>query len=771
MSLSAGTRLGPYEITGALGSGGMGEVYRAIDTRLDRAVAIKVLPAHLAADQTAISRFQREARAVAALSHPNILALYDVGSSNGVAYAVTELLEGHTLRDRLQSGPLDPRHAVMMGVQLVRGLAAAHEKGIVHRDLKPENLFITHSGQLKILDFGLAQQTVAPSAGETVAATRDTSPGMVLGTVGYMSPEQVRGLPTDHRTDLFAVGAVLYEMLGGRRAFAAETAADTMAAIVRDHPPALDQLNASTPPAITRIVARCLEKNAGARFQSAHDLAFALESLSQHGSAPSEPHRVEGAGRLETATAADEAKSLVVLPFEDLSPERDNAYFADGLTDEIISDLSKIRGLRVISRNSSMQLKSRERDIATIARDLKVQYVLDGSVRKAGPRLRITAELVDTSTNTQVWSDKYNGTIDDVFEIQEQVSRAIAGELKGKLTKEESRELAQRPVHDPRAYEYYLRARAGVSQFTAEGARGALADVEQGLAIAGDNPSLLAVQGEIYWQAFNLGIVTDPAQLQKVADIATRIEQLDPQSPHISRLRAMVAVHTANLQQSVRDSKRSLAQDPNDPMTGIIYVFGCAFAGHPEAATTVAKHVGAIDPLQPISQIVVPILDYWQGRFDAAGPGLAHASAMHPRNPAITLMYAQWLAAAGRVGEAIETIDRLVPEQSNDNWTSLNAIFKFALQGDDAGVDASLTPNVRDWCTHDPQYSLLMAEAHALLGRADDAFWWLEQLLSLGACPHAFVAAHNPFLARIRGDVRWAPMIERMRRAWEQFET
>jgi WD40 repeat protein len=282
MNLAGGARLGPYGIVSALGAGGMGEVYKARDERLDRDVAVKVLPAHLAEDVVALARFEREAKAVAALSHPNILGIFDVGREGSTAYVVTELLEGETLRERLAAGPLPPRKAADYAAQIARGLAAAHEKGIIHRDLKPENVFVTGDGRVKILDFGLAKQEQRPAdLGPTNTPTRmaTTDPGVVLGTVAYMAPEQVRGQPLDHRADLFAFGVTLYEMLTGRRAFERETAAETMTAILKEEPPELTVLNPKIPQGVVRIVQHCLEKRPEERFQSARDLAFDLEAI------------------------------------------------------------------------------------------------------------------------------------------------------------------------------------------------------------------------------------------------------------------------------------------------------------------------------------------------------------------------------------------------------------------------------------------------------------------------------------------------------------
>src|ERR1700736_2853146 len=279
MSLAPGVRLGPYEILAPLGAGGMGEVYRARDGKLDRDVAVKVLPQSVAADPDTLARFEREAKAVAALSHPNILAIHDFGNQDGIAYAVTELLEGETLREKLDGGPISQKHAVDYALQIGRGLSAAHERGVVHRDLKPENVFVTRDGHVKILDFGLAKRLEAGAPGERTNAPTSsghTQPGTVMGSVGYMSPEQVRGLPVDHRSDLFAFGTILYEMLSGRRAFKKDTASDTMAAIIRDEPPGLSEPGRSISPALDRVVRHCLEKDRDNRFQSAKDIPFAL---------------------------------------------------------------------------------------------------------------------------------------------------------------------------------------------------------------------------------------------------------------------------------------------------------------------------------------------------------------------------------------------------------------------------------------------------------------------------------------------------------------
>src|SRR5262247_1538228 len=283
MTLSSGTKLGPYEILSPLGAGGMGEVYRARDSKLDRDVAIKVLPQHLTSDADALARFERAAKAVASLSHPNILAIHDFGTQDGVAYSVTELLEGETLRGKLDGGPVSQRQAVDWALQIAKGLSAAHGKGVVHRDLKPENVFVTRDGHVKILDFGLAKRVDEAKADDQTSAptgSGHTAPGTVMGTVGYMSPEQVRGLPVDQRSDIFSFGAILYELLSGKKAFKRDTASDTIAAVLKEEPPELTQTGRNISPSLDHIVRHCLEKDRENRFQSAKDVAFALSEAS-----------------------------------------------------------------------------------------------------------------------------------------------------------------------------------------------------------------------------------------------------------------------------------------------------------------------------------------------------------------------------------------------------------------------------------------------------------------------------------------------------------
>jgi non-specific serine/threonine protein kinase len=484
-----GQTLSHYRITSKLGEGGMGVVYRAHDERLDRDVAIKVLPEAVAEEPDRLARFEREARAAAALDHPNILAVHELGEHEGRPFIVTELLEGENLRSVIDSGGLTVRTSIAYAVQVANGLAAAHDMGISHRDLKPENLFLTRSGTVKILDFGLAKLKPEHAlTTETPTATLQTSPGTLVGTVAYMAPEQVKGEPADHRSDIFALGVVLYEMLTGTRPFRGGTTAETAAAILKEDAEPLSSETSNVPPALASIVSRCLEKRPQDRFSSAHDLALTLDAID--GAVPSPtagvgslvrrrwPHilAVVAAGfigllfvlpptglleRLIGQPSEATPPRIVVLPFENLGSPEDE-YFADGMTEEMISRLAGVSGLHVISRTSALYYKGTAKTIRDIGEELDVQYALEGTVRwergvEGEGRVRITPQLIHVADDRHLWSERYDRAIESVFQVQAEIAQRVVEQMEIVLLPPEKEAIAARPTDNTEAYEAYLR--------------------------------------------------------------------------------------------------------------------------------------------------------------------------------------------------------------------------------------------------------------------------------------------------------------------------
>ncbi len=463
MPLTPATRLGTYEIVSQIGAGGMGEVYRARDLRLGRDVAMKVLPDTLSLDADHLARFEREARTVAGLNHPNIVTLHSVEDVDGIRFLTMELIEGQSLADLVTPGGLPLDRVLEVAIAIADALAAAHEKRVVHRDLKPANVMVTRDGRVKVLDFGLARptppKTQADTQGLTVGDFFSTA-GLVVGTVPYMAPEQIRGEAVDARTDLFAFGILLYELFAGRRPFTAPTTMALSAAILNDAPEPLASVRADLPPDVGRIVSRCLEKNPQERMQTALDVSNELRRLRSG----------QKRGEAEEATSGNVA-SIAVLPFVNRSRDEEDEYFSDGLADELLSMLAKIRGLRVSARASSFHFKGKDVPLAEVGRALNVATVLDGSVRKAGDRVRIAVQLVKASTGSHLWSETYDRKFDDIFAVQDDIAQSVVKELR-KLLLNESQDaptssqthavlaaVSKERTFDPESYDLYLRGR------------------------------------------------------------------------------------------------------------------------------------------------------------------------------------------------------------------------------------------------------------------------------------------------------------------------
>jgi TolB-like protein/formylglycine-generating enzyme required for sulfatase activity/Tfp pilus assembly protein PilF/dienelactone hydrolase len=670
-TLSPGLHLGPYEVLGPIGAGGMGEVYRARDARLDRQVAVKVLPQSLANDPERLWRFEQEARAAGRLNHPNILTVFDVGTHGGAPYIVFELLEGSTLRERLAGGALRVRKAIDYAIQIANGLATAHEKGIVHRDLKPENLFITGDEFVKILDFGLAKliegETDGGELGEQPTRSRLTVAGTMLGTVGYMSPEQVRGEGVDARSDIFSFGTILYEMLGGRRAFQHATSVETLNAILKEEPPELSRPEAQVPAALEAVVQHCLEKRPERRFQSARDLAFQLHSL-QVAAPPAATPAVAGApsataAPLATPLPAPAARRLmlVVLPFENRSPDPEEEYFSDGLTEETIADLGGLASdeLGVIARTSAMTYKGTRKGIAEIGRDLGVDFAVEGGVRRQGDRLRISVQLIRTSDQTQIWSQQYDRELKDVLAIQDELGRAIAEQIQVKLAPgRATRRAKARPV-DQAAYDAYLHGRFHLWKVTPPSLERALNYFHQAIEI---DPQMADAHAGLAQTHVVLPIAggADPRHaFPRAEEAAKRALEIDPDCAEAhTAMTGLQHWYSWDWADAERHARRAIALNPSSGRAHQVLGRLLTNIGRHDEAIAEIDLARSLDPLAPLIVTLSADFRLEARRFDEVEPFIRQAYELDPNFWVAHVSEARLRMHQSRYGEALVAAER-----------------------------------------------------------------------------------------------------------------
>jgi serine/threonine-protein kinase len=697
MPVAAGTQLGPYEVVSVLGVGGMGEVYCALDLRLNRKVALKVLPSG-DGDTEQLHRFEQEARAASALNHPNIVTIYDIGGADSLRYMAMELIEGSTLRQLIVHDLLPLTQSLQLAAQIARALAKAHDAGIIHRDLKPENVMVTRDGYVKLLDFGLAKRTPPPDpearTGLFSVPAITTNPGMVLGTVGYMSPEQCKGAPTDFRTDQFSLGAIIYEMITGRRAFHGDSPVEILTAILRDTPPPLSSQQ-PVPKALDAIVLRCLSKDATARYDSTRELSRQLDEALRDVALPdTAPVVANDPLRAEKRT---HGASIAVLAFADMSPGRDQEYFCDGIADELISYLGALDGVRVASRIAAFQFKGKPVDVAEVGKRLNVATILEGSVRKAGNRLRITVQLTDVRDGHQLWSERYDRDMDDVFAIQDEIARAIVEKMRGQLARGNLSGImdqrSRRRTDDAEAYQSYLRGRFHWNKRTPGSFQEAIGHFQRaverdpGYALAytglSDTLNLLGYYNVLPpTDAYPKAMSASSQALQIDAELAeahasrgfsqlmyerafdkseeSLLRAIDLDSAYASGHQWLAWVHFARdrFDEALRSLRKAAVLDPLSPVIGCHHAYALELLGRRGEAVEQLKNTLLLNPSFGLAYFHLGCLRLVEGRHEDAVQSLR--TAVDASGGRIGVGYlGQAFGVAGRTNEARAVLDGL----------------------------------------------------------------------------------------------------------------
>jgi non-specific serine/threonine protein kinase len=739
-----GQTLSRYKLTGMLGEGGMGVVYRAEDSELGREVALKLLPAEMADNPKRLERFRREAKAVAAINHPNIVTIHSIESTENTHFLTMELVEGESLDHLIPPGGMPLAKVFEIAVPLADALSSAHERGIVHRDLKPANVMITHENRIKVLDFGLAKLVEDPDtetgdAALTAVPTELTAEGMVMGTAPYMSPEQVEGQAMDHRTDIFSLGIVLYEMATGKRPFAGDTSAALVSSILRDSPPTVTEIKESLPRHLARIIQHCLEKDPEARYQSAKDVRNELKSLRRevdsgsvttgsgaiHISAPQPTwtrryglwaaagvaaivilaagwwlgrggdrapaiadERTGGLGANVASAASSDTPSVAVLPFANLSADPDNEYFTDGLTEELISALANVEGLLIPARTSVYALKETNLDIQEIGRRLDVDNILEGSVRKAGDQLRISAQLIKVSDGFNLWSETYDRQFEDVFAIQGEIAGNIVEALQLTLSPVEQQALRSERTTDFKAYEYYLRGRGHYRRRTRtdfESAREMFSEaieIDSGYALAWAG---LADTYTEFWRNYE----STEENLTQAEETSREAVELDPNLAEAHAARGFALGQRQLYDEAAAEFRRAMELNPR--LFEAYYYYGTvAFAaGRLETAAEMFEKATEVAPDEIRALQLLPQIYTRLGREAAAAAAnrqrvevVERRLEFNPDDVPMLLDGARALAALGERQRSLEWASRILDKAGDDALVLYNLACLYSLAGE-----------------------------------------------------------------------------------------
>ena len=788
MKLVAGRRLGPYEILGPIGAGGMGEVYRARDSRLDRTIAVKVLPAELAVDEVYRQRFEREARAASALNHPHIAHVYDVGVDEGTHYIAMEYVEGENLRELLSRGPIDVERIVDLGQQMASALEEAHSRGIVHRDIKSANAVVSPNGQVKLLDFGLARKTLDGAAAldsriETEARTRA---GLVVGTVPYMSPEQALGKEVDQRTDLFSLGVVLYELAVGRLPFVGDTATQTIDKICHEAPEPISTSRADVPAELERVVRKCLEKDRDCRYATARDLLVDLRNLQRDrasGTGPRTAPGPRGGRRLFLVGAAvlvavvavvagvlywkvrrgASIASVAVLPFENATGDPAIEYLSDGISESLINKLSSLPGLRVISRNSAFAFKGKKLGPAEIGRKLGVDALLLGSLAQRGASLAITAELVSVRDDTQLWGEKYSRRADDVLQVEGEIATTIARTLRRQLSGEETKKLARAATDDPEAYRLYLRGRDFLVGNQQEMDK-SVDFFQQAVAKAPEYALAHAGLAEAYTRQSFLRASGREEPLRKARAAVNRALELDPDLAEAHTALGLVRFYFEwDWAGAEAEFRRAIELNPGSRASQEEYGWFLTATGRLDEGLAYSREAARLDPLSvgPVHDIAINHMV--RGDLDQAAATFRRAIDIDPNWTWGYVKLGRTLAMQGKCPEALaqaEVAERRIAGGSaplSRAWLGAT----YAICGEPVRARQKLEElhALSKERYVDPS---TYADIHASLGEVDEALRWYEKAWEDRTPNMAYAAIGARINRRLAGLPRYEAIVRRM---------